>query len=144
MSDTPFIGKLISFLYRYSQMYLDKELAPYRIGSGQFYILMPLYKNDGINQESLSQSISINKAAVTRAIQKLINEGYVYRQRSEEDKRSYHIYLTEKGRQIEPHINQIALKWEDILLSEFDSACRNLIVNSLGDMIENVSRIMVK
>jgi len=125
-------------------MYLDKELAPYHIGSGQFYILMPLYKNDGINQESLSQSISINKAAVTRAIQKLINEGYVFKQRSGEDKRSYRIFLTEKGRQIEPQIKQIALKWEDILLSEFDSDHRNLIVNSLGDMIENVSRIMVK
>ncbi|WP_319580245.1 MarR family transcriptional regulator [uncultured Methanospirillum sp.] len=144
MSDSPFIGKLISFLYRYSQMYLDNELASYHIGSGQFYILMPLYIYDGINQESLSQSISINKAAVTRAIQKLINEGYVFRQRSGEDKRSYHIYLTEKGRLIEPHIKQIALKWEDILLSEFESDHRNLIVNSLEDMIENVSRIMVK
>ncbi len=144
MSDTPFIGKLISFLYRYSQMYLDKELAPYHIGAGQFYILMPLYKNDGINQESLSQSLRINKAAITRAIQKLIKEGYVFRQKSGEDKRSYQVFLTEKGRQIEPHIKQIALKWEDILLSEFDSDHRNLIVNSLGGMIENVSRIMVK
>ena len=98
MSDTPFIGKLISFLYRYSQMYLDKELAPYHIGSGQFYILMPLYKNDGMNQESLSQSISIDKAAITRAIQKLMKEGYVIRQRNEEDRRSYHIFLTEKGK----------------------------------------------
>lgn len=66
MSNPPFIVKIISFLYRYSQMYLDKELAPYHIGSAQFYILMRLYNNDGINQESLSQSVWINKNAVAR------------------------------------------------------------------------------
>lgn len=125
-------------------MYLDKELAPYHIGSGQFYILMPLYKNDGMNQESLSQSISIDKAAITRAIQKLMKEGYVFRQRNEEDRRSYHIFLTEKGKLIEPDIKKIAITWEDILLSGFDSNQRNLIVNSFDDMIENISRIMVK
>jgi DNA-binding MarR family transcriptional regulator len=125
-------------------MYLDKELAPYLIGSGQFYLLMPLYKTDGMTQEALSRSISLDKAAVTRSVQKLINQGYVFRQRDEEDKRSYHIFLTEKGKMIEPDIKKIALKWEDILLSGFDPDQMDMIVNSFHDMIENISRIMKK
>ena len=144
MSNRQFIGKFVSFLYRYSQMYLDKKLKPYNIGSGQFYLLMPLFQKDGVNQESLVQSINLDKANVTRAVQKLVKEGYVFQQRDDEDRRSYRIFLTEKGRAIEPGLKNIALEWENILLSDFDSDQRQTIVNSFEDMIKNVSRIMEK
>lgn len=144
MSNRQFIGKFVSFLYRYSQMYLDKELKPYNIGSGQFYLLMPLFQKDGVNQESLVQSINLDKANVTRAVQKLVKEGYVFQQRDNEDRRSYRIFLTEKGRAIEPVLKKIALEWENILLSNFDSDQRQTIVNSFDDMIKNVSRIIEK
>jgi DNA-binding MarR family transcriptional regulator len=144
MSNREFIGKFVSFLYRYSQMYLDKELKPYNIGPGQFYLLMPLFQKDGVNQESLAQSINLDRANVTRAIQKLIKEGYVYRQTDDEDRRSHRIFLTEKGKAIEPGLKKIALEWENILLSNFDSDQRQTIVNSFEDMIKNVSRIIEK
>jgi len=144
MSNRQFIGKFVSFLYRYGQMYLDKELKPYHIGSGQFYLLMPLFKKDGVNQESLVQSINLDKANVTRAVQKLVEEGYVFRQRNDDDLRSYRIFLTDKGRAIEPDLKKIALEWENILLSSFDSDKKQTIVNSFEDMIANVSRIMEK
>lgn len=142
MSNREFIGKYIAFLYRYSQKNLDKKLEPYRIGSSQFYILMPLFKGDGINQESISQSIKVDKATITRAIQKLVDEGYVIRQRDEKDRRSYRVFLTEKGRMLEPDLNKIAQQWEDSLLSGFDMDQRTLILKSIDDMIKNASKMM--
>ena len=105
---------------------------------------MPLFQKDGVNQESLVQSINLDKANVTRAVQKLVKEGYVFQQRDNEDRRSYRIFLTEKGRAIEPGLKKIALEWENILLSSFDSDKKQTIVNSFEDMIKNVSRIMEK
>lgn len=136
------MGKFLSFLYRYNQIYLDKKLEPYRIGSGQFYLLMPIFKTNGMNQESLSRSIKVDKATVTRSLQKLVDEGYVFRQRDEEDRRSYHIFLTEKGRAAEPAMKKIAHEWEDILFSGFDPDRKNVIMNSLAEMTRNVSRQM--
>jgi len=140
MNNKEFIGKYIAFLHRDGKRFLENELEPYHIGSSQFYILMPLFKADGVNQESLSQSIKVDKAAITRAIQKLIDEGYVIRQKDEEDKRSYRVFLTKKARLIEPDIVKIAIQWEDILLSGFDTDHRNLIEDSFKEMINNVSR----
>jgi len=140
MSDFEFIGKYISFLYRYELIYLDKELEPYNIKSGHFFVLMPLFKNDGINQESISQIIHVDKATVTRAIQKLIDEDYVYRERDEKDKRSYRVFITEKGKAIQPEIISIAQRWDDILLSQLVKDQRNMIKKSFDTMIENVSR----
>ncbi|WP_305063863.1 MarR family winged helix-turn-helix transcriptional regulator [Methanococcoides sp.] len=142
MHDKEFIGKYISYFHRYAQIYIEKELKPYDIGSGQFGFLMHLYKMNGVNQETLSQTIKVDKATATRAIKKLIEEGYVFRQSDKEDRRSYLVFLTEKGRAIEPDMKKIAAKWENILLSDFDDSQRKFIMDLLEKMFKNVSKIM--
>jgi Transcriptional regulators len=137
-----FIGKPISYLYRYEQIYIGKKLEPYGIGSGQFPFLMRLYSEDGINQESLSDYLKIDKGTTARAIQKLVDQGYVFRQRDEKDRRSYRIFLSEKAKKLEPDMKKIASEWEDILFSSFDDSQRREITNSLEIMFENVLKIM--
>ncbi|WP_394325984.1 MarR family winged helix-turn-helix transcriptional regulator [Methanosarcina horonobensis] len=75
-------------------------------------------------------------------MQKLVDEGYVFRQRDEKDRRSYRVFLTEKGKKLEPDMKRIASEWEDILFSGFDDSQRKNITNSLGIMFENVLKIM--
>ncbi|MPM72500.1 HTH-type transcriptional regulator SarZ [bioreactor metagenome] len=142
MCGKEFIGKSISYLYRYEQIFIGKKIEPYGIGSGQFPFLMRLYREDGINQESLSDYLKIDKGTTARAIQKLVDEGYVFRQRDEKDRRSYRVFLTEKGKKMEPYMKKIALEWEEILFSGFDDSQRKEITNSLGIMFENVLKIM--
>jgi len=62
LCDQEFIGKAISYLYRYGQIYIGKKIEPYGIGSGQFPFLMRLYREDGINQESLSDYLKLIRA----------------------------------------------------------------------------------
>lgn len=142
MCGKEFIGKAISYLYRYEQIFIGKKIEPYGIGSGQFPFLMRLYREDGINQESLSDYLKIDKGTTARAIQKLVDEGYVFRQRDEKDRRSYRVFLTEKGKKMEPDMKKIASEWEEILFSSFDDSQRREITNSLGIMFENVFKIM--
>jgi DNA-binding MarR family transcriptional regulator len=142
LNNKEFIGKPISYLYRYEQIFIGKKIEQYGIGSGQFPFLMRLYREDGINQESLSDYLKIDKGTTARAIQKLVDEGYVFRQRDEKDRRSYRVFLTEKGKKMEPDMKKIASEWEDILFSSFDDSQRREIMNSLGIMFENVLKIM--
>lgn len=143
MYDEEFVGKAISYLYRYEQIYIEKKIEPYSISSGQFPFLMRLYREDGINQESLSDYLKIDKGTTTRAIQKLIDEGYVYRLRDEEDRRSYKIFLTEKGKNLKSDMKKIVSEWEDILFFGFSDSQRRNIRNSLEIMFENVYQIML-
>ncbi|HEY3360577.1 MAG TPA: MarR family transcriptional regulator [Methanosarcina sp.] len=137
-----FIGKFISFLYRYEQIFIGKKIEPYGIGSGQFPFLMRLYLEDGINQESLSDYLNIDKGTTARAIQKLVDEGYVFRQKDEKDRRSYRIFLTDKGKKLELEMKKIASEWEEILFSSFDDSQKREIMNLLRIMFENVAQIM--
>ena len=136
--NTEFIGKSMYVLTRYGQIFLDKELKSYHLKAGQLHLLFLLFKNDGINQESLARSVNVDKAAVTRAIQKLIEEGYVTRERDEIDKRSYRVCLTNRGKAIEPDILAIAQRLEDIFLHSLDQDERDCIARSLHIMKKNI------
>ncbi|WMW24146.1 MarR family transcriptional regulator [Methanolobus sediminis] len=139
MHDNDFSGKFISYLHRYGQIYIDKKMEPYGIGSGQFSFLVQLYHEDGVNQECLSNYLKIDKATTTRAIKKLVDEGYVFKKIDEKDRRSYRIFLTDKGKRLEPDMKKIATEWENILFSNLDRTQREDIISSLETMFKNVS-----
>ncbi|AKB79658.1 Transcriptional regulator, MarR family [Methanosarcina horonobensis HB-1 = JCM 15518] len=99
--------------------YMTKELEAYGIGSGQHDFLLVLYHKDGISQENLARMLKVSKATSTRAIQNLEKEGYVYRQRDENDLRAYKVYLTEKGKEMRDIIFEKLVSFIDILFSDF-------------------------
>jgi DNA-binding MarR family transcriptional regulator len=119
MEDPREICGPIANIYRSHLAYMAKELEEYGIGSGQFDFLMVLYRKDGISQENLAKILKVSKATSTRAIQSLEKEGYVYRQRDENDLRAYRVYLTEKGREMRDIILEKLIYFLDTLLSDF-------------------------
>ncbi|AKB78271.1 Transcriptional regulator, MarR family [Methanosarcina horonobensis HB-1 = JCM 15518] len=121
MEDPREICGPIAHIYRSHMAYMAKELEAYGIGSGQFDFLMVLYRKDGISQETLAKILKVSKATSTRAIQSLEKEGYVYRQKDENDLRAYRVYLTEKGKEIRGVVLEKLISFVDTLLSDFTS-----------------------
>ena len=135
------IGKVISYIYRYQRIFLDKELEPYGIGSGQFSFMMSLYLKDGVKQETFARMYKMDKATVARAIKKLEDTGYVYRKQDAKDKRAYNIILTEKGKDIEAKIKEIAIKWNDIVLAGFSEEEKRLNAALFERMEQNITEL---
>lgn len=135
------LGKLISCIYRYNQIYIGKELEQYSIGSGQFSFLMRLYHKDRIHQEDLAQFLKVDKATSARAIQKLAEKGYVIKERDSSDRRAYKIFLTKKGKNLEQIVKKISAEWGKILLSGFTKDEKKFLIESLKKMVHNASSI---
>lgn len=131
------IGKRISLLYRHSQIYINDRLKKYNIGSGQYMFLLSLYQNSGINQDHLSELISIDKATTARAIKKLEQEGYVLRKVNSQDKRSYEIYVTDKGNALKDIINDVLVSWHNIQSKNLSEAEADLLLLLLDKMKDN-------
>ena len=55
-------------------------------------------KNPTITE--LARALRLTKPTVTVAVDKLIEKEYIYKVRSDEDRRSTHLHMTEKGEQI--------------------------------------------
>lgn len=131
------LGRLISCLYRYTQIYIGKELENHTIGSGQFSFLAALGRSEGMSQEELANLFHVDKATSARAIRKLLEEGYVTRERDPADKRKYRILLTEKGKNMHPILKRISAEWTETLLSGFAQDEKECIAPLLEKMVDN-------
>jgi DNA-binding MarR family transcriptional regulator len=69
----------------------------------QMNYLETIYQLRNPNLTELSTEMNLTKPTVKVAIDKLIEKDYIYRVKSDEDRRSAHLHLTEKGK----HINQM-------------------------------------
>jgi DNA-binding MarR family transcriptional regulator len=136
-------GKVISLLFRYGRIYLARQLEPFDLGKGQFWLLFTLYQKDGVTQEELSQLLTLDKSTIARSIARLEKSGYIYKKLNEKDLRSNQIFLTEKAKEIEPQIHSILTNWNKILSAdmneeEIETAHRLLIrlVNNAAKYLE--------
>lgn len=66
----------------------------------QWTILSSLYEQNGQSQTQLCDDSFKNAPTVSRIIDLLVKKGLVERQRFENDRRSYKIFLTEKGSEV--------------------------------------------
>lgn len=99
-------GQYISAIYRHMQVVISAELAPYRIGSGQYIFLMAIASGQPITQKALSEKLLIDKTTTAKAIAKLESEGYVRREVDPADNRYQLIYLTEAGQVVVPKVQE--------------------------------------
>jgi DNA-binding MarR family transcriptional regulator len=68
--------------------------------SNQMNYLEVIHHLDNPNITELAQQLKLSKPTVKVAVDKLIDKEYVYRVRSDHDRRSVHLHLTEKGKLI--------------------------------------------
>lgn len=136
------LGGLISYLLRAQSAFYSRRLKEYDISSGQFPFLKALYREDGINQETLAKRLLFNKATIARAVNRLEREGYVYRTGDEYDGRANRIYLTERGRRIQPAMDRLSREWNAILLAGFTDVERMLQKELIKKIVANVMREM--
>jgi DNA-binding MarR family transcriptional regulator len=134
------IGRLISCIYRYSQFNIAKKLCFYNIGRGQISFLMSLYNCDGVSQENMAKKLRIDKSTAARAVKKLINKGYIIKERDLSDKRKYKVFLTEKAKKIKPKITKIVSEWSEALLSDFTDEERKILIKFLKKIIKNADQ----
>lgn len=138
------LGKWISLLYRYGQIYVTKELEPYNIGKGQFLFLISLYCNDGLSQEDLAQNLNIDKGTTARALNKLEKNGYIYRKPNKSNLRANQIFLTQKAKDFEPQLFAILQKWTDTLSTGMTESEIEIAFNLLTKMTENATTYINK
>lgn len=110
------IGKEINELARDIRKFLSSHLDKYSLGDGQFGILYELLHNEGVSQDELRRRRNVDKATIAKAVKKLIDHGYLYKERDANDKRAFCLYTTPKGRELKPEIERIIGMEQELLL----------------------------
>lgn len=134
------IGAKIGFIFSHNHLYIENAFEAYNLKGPMFAFLLVLSSRDGCSQESLARYLYLSKATATRSIVALENEGYVYREKDEHDRRIYRVFISDKGRGLIPMINDTLYEWNRILLSQFsdeeEEIFRKLLDKAKSTLIE--------
>jgi len=79
--------------------------------SGQVFILIELWKHDGLRQVDLATRLGVSTPTVNKMILGLIDSGLAARRRIEDDARSTRIFLTNAGAEMRPSVE---VEWHEL------------------------------
>ena len=117
-------ARYLALLNRQMMKQLERELAPLQLGPGNYLYLCGLYIRDGRKQQELADTIGVDKAAATRALSRLENNGYVTRRKDQTDRRAIRVYLTRKGLNLRGQLETAAAASMDAMAQSLDRAER--------------------
>lgn len=87
--------------------------------------------NHGITQEEVSESLSLDKALITRIVKKLIDDGLVVREVHPKDKRAYMLFPTPKAEELKKEIVNYEEEYYKMVLSVLSVSEEELFLNLL-------------
>ena len=106
--------------------------AKYRVSVAEWRVLVHLTQESEISVRDIKERVDMDRARVTRAVQRLESRGYVSKLVNEQDRRLVRLALTESGQKLAAELSHLAVAFErrvtaalphgaaDALLSAFE------------------------
>jgi len=140
--DETFLDDFIPYImYRISNrlnMDLQDCLRPLKINVSRWRVLCALNARDGRNMSDLCSFTMMEQSSVSRVIDTMENEKLVVRKLQENDNRYVLVHLTPKGREVFREAYIRAFSREDRALKGISEQDRQLLLDLLNRVLENV------
>lgn len=114
------IGFLLESIHNHYYVYMNNKLKNRDLTLTQAYIILILFNEKNLNQETIASILNINEVTATREISSLEDNGYVMRRVDENDKRRKIVNLTENGREKVKTISEY-FQYNEKLINEYIS-----------------------
>src|SRR5258708_35086603 len=102
------VQELFSKLKRVTNWTSEKRArAPLQLSSTQARLLLYAAEHHGVSQAELATATDTDKALAGRVIERLIERGWLRRDRSSEDARAYIVSLSASGRKVATQLTHI-------------------------------------
>lgn len=112
-------GRVLESINKHRHYCIRRKLEKFNLKRWEYRILIELYIEEGVSQEKIACNIGLDKFETSKSIKSLIEKGFVYKDRDENDKRVYRLFLTDKA-------NEIRGEFVDILLGTIDRAVKDV------------------
>ena len=99
-------------------------------------VLATLFKNGECTMTDIANSIHRDRSTVTSLVNKLIKLGFILSKKDVNDSRSTIIFLTDKGKELEPSFQEISQKLYDIEYNDI-SENEKIVFNRILEKIYN-------
>lgn len=113
---------------------LERHMGQIGLHGGQVFVLLELWKKDGLRQIDLAGNLDLAAPTVNKTVKGLIEVGLVQRSRIDDDARSTRIFLTDRGNSIRDEIEDQWVELEEDCLSALTETERLVLFDLLGKL----------
>ncbi len=137
----------IHLLHRAGQCAGDifsEEMDAENLTPRQYAILLTVSQHEGLSQTDLVTKTGIDRSTLADIIRRLLKKGLLQRRRTKEDARAYSVKLTGKGWSALHTAEPAALHADQRLLAALPVEKRNVFIDLLNQLVENIGSIRVE
>lgn len=131
--------ELLSQVSQVFRVASDSYINQIDVPRGQATLLCALAKKDGMTQSEIADQLSVQGATVSNMLYKLEEAGLVTRRRDPDDNRLVHVYLTDKGRDIEQSLNVKFAELQELIFKGIGGEELALLRKNLEQIVANIS-----
>ncbi|WP_431088898.1 MarR family winged helix-turn-helix transcriptional regulator [Paenibacillus sp. 8b26] len=114
------------------------EFKEYDLTKGQYLYLVRICENPGIIQEKLAEMIKVDRTTASRAIKKLVINGFIEKKEDNHNQKIKKLFPTEKGNNVYPFIKKENDYSNNVALEGFSEREVESIFNLLQRVRENI------
>jgi len=128
------ITKLINDLEaQFVKKYLEEGFT-----ARQIVYIDTINRLDNPNLGEIAKALKLSKPSVTAIVDKLASKGYIKKFQSDEDRRSFHVHLSTKGKNLVKMHGETHNKLADMLHKNLDSNDLKKLVTILNKAVSKV------
>lgn len=98
--DSTKLYRLIGSISRQSTTSVNQQVSQLGLDNNLFVYLMRIVENEGLSQVELVTMARVDKTTLSRALNKLIAEGYIDKVTDPQNKKFKNLYPTKKGKEV--------------------------------------------
>lgn len=118
-----------------------RHLGPLKLKAVEFSILVLVDTNAEVNQKQLGQALDVSAPNLAVTLDRMVEQGWVRRERSERDRRAQLIRLTTAGRALVARARKIGLTMEHEALKVLSPAEQALLIELLQRVAQKRPRL---
>ena len=133
--------KEISAIARYWYSYTHRNLKAIDIAGSEHSIVMALAKNKYMNQDALSDFLSLDKGTIAKALVKLERKGLVVRVINKDNRREKIVSLAQHGNEEVGKIFGVSKKWKQDVLEGISKEDQEVFFRTLISVSQKAKMI---
>ena len=133
------IGLLIHDVARLLRVLYDRKMASIGLTRSQWWLLTYLRFRDGINQSELGVLMDIEKAPLSRLLDRMELKGWILRSADSKDGRIKNIYLSDNVKPLIESMRKKAADYREESLSILETKDLNKLTNLLQILKQDLS-----
>jgi MarR family transcriptional regulator for hemolysin len=124
-------GFILNDVARLLRTSFDRRVKQFGLTRSQWWVITFLFRNDGVTQSELADTLEIEKPTLGRLIDRLEAKGWVRREPDANDRRAWRVYLNDAAEPAMKTMRTIAAEVRRDALAGLSAAERERFVDTL-------------